>query len=219
MPSLLGAATRLLLVLALSAAGETVHHYQASQSAALLAWKRSLGDPVALSTWTETSRACDAWRGVTCDAAGHVTSIRLGNVGLNGGLALDLAAFPALAAVDLHGNNLGGAIPPEFVRGRSGISYLDLSGNAFTGPIPDALPKSLKHLNLTGNAFTGPIPVSLARMALQDLHIGFNNISGGVPEFLGSMLQLKSLVLGWNPLGPWGVAPLCSRQALHAAAP
>lgn len=81
MPSFLGVAARLLLVLALSAVGETVYDYQASsQSAALLAWKRSLGEPVALSTWTEASTACDAWRGIDCDAAGHVTSIRLGNV-------------------------------------------------------------------------------------------------------------------------------------------
>lgn len=123
-------------------------------------------------------------------------------------LALDLAAFPALADLDLHGNNLGGAIPLEFVRGRSNISYLDLSGNAFTGPIPDALPKSLQYLNLTDNAFMGPIPVSLVRMALQDLHLGFNNISGGVPEFLGSILQLKSLELGWNPTPLGGGSPL-----------
>ncbi|PWZ04296.1 hypothetical protein Zm00014a_042254 [Zea mays] len=86
----------LLVILALAALAANAAT-PASPADALLAWKSSLGNPAALSTWTNATQVsiCTTWRGVACDAAGRVVSLRLRGLGLTGGLdALEPGRVP-----------------------------------------------------------------------------------------------------------------------------
>jgi Leucine-rich repeat (LRR) protein len=128
--------------------------------------------------------------------------------------------MPTVVFLWLYLNYLNGSFP-EFVLRSSNVTYLDLSQNTFSGPIPDSLPErlpNLRWLNLSANALSGKIPESLARLTrLQDLHVGVNGLSGGIPEFLGSMSQLRVLELGGTPA--WRAVPAGSWPAQDAAAP
>jgi Leucine-rich repeat (LRR) protein len=137
-----------------------------SQEDTLLAWKSSLGDPPALSTWTNATAACAGWRGVTCDTSGRVTSLRLRGLVLAGTLdALDAAALPTLAELDLNGNSLEGTIPAGLSRLRA-LATLDLGSNALNGSIPPQLGdlSGLVELRLYHNNLAGAIPHQLSRL-------------------------------------------------------
>jgi Leucine-rich repeat (LRR) protein len=141
-PSRLLLAAPLLAILALAAVAANANAATPPSPAdALLAWKSNLGDPAALSTWTNATQVsiCTTWRGVACDAAGRVVSLRLRGLGLTGGLdELDPAAFPSLTSLDLKDNNLAGAIPASFSQ-LPALSTLDLGSNGLNGTIPPQL--------------------------------------------------------------------------------
>ncbi|MCO5560708.1 hypothetical protein L7F22_014326 [Adiantum nelumboides] len=100
--------------------------------------------------------------------------------------------------IQLTSNKLTGNIPSSF---QGKISMLLLSGNLFTGEMPDGLGKlPLRHLNLSRNHLSGPIPSSLADtkcFALLDL--SYNNLSGPLPSSLGNLNQLSSFNVSYNP--------------------
>ncbi|XP_066314938.1 leucine-rich repeat protein 1-like [Miscanthus floridulus] len=98
-----------------------------SQRGALLAWKSSLGDTAALSTWSRATPTC-SWRGVAGNNGGAATMLRLRDLGLSG----------SLSTLDLNGNNLAGAIPSNISRLRA-LASLDLGSNGFNGTIPPQL--------------------------------------------------------------------------------
>ena len=59
-------------------------------------------------------------------------------------------------------------------------------------------------LYLGGNDLTGPIPDELGSLLkLESLDLGGNDLTGPVPSWLGNLVQLRFLFLGGNPLtGP-----------------
>lgn len=153
-----------LLVILLSAGAANA----ATEAEALLAWKASLDRPLpdALSTWAKPAGLCSSWKGVSCDAAGRVDSLALRGLGLAGTLdKLDAAALPALAALDLNGNNFVGAIPAGLSRLRS-LATLDLGSNGFNGSIPPQLAdlSGLVELRLYNNNLADAIPHQLSRL-------------------------------------------------------
>ncbi|KAJ0794802.1 putative non-specific serine/threonine protein kinase [Helianthus annuus] len=61
----------------------------------------------------------------------------------------------------VRNNRLGG----QFPCGTNSFTFLDISQNHFSGPIPSCLvSESLMHLHLGSNAFTGPIPNSFCNL-------------------------------------------------------
>ncbi|GLJ54628.1 hypothetical protein SUGI_1173580 [Cryptomeria japonica] len=65
------------------------------------------------------------------------------------------------------------------------LEHLNLSHNAFEGPIPDALGKlqNLESVDLSFNFLSGTIPTSLAKMkVLRYFNACFNNLTGEVPK-------------------------------------
>lgn len=171
---------------------------QHGEAESLLRWKSTLSAAASaspLTTWSPatSSSACSSWRGVTCDAAGHVAELSLPGAGLHGELrALDLAAFPALAKLDLRRNNITAGVVAANVSTRaSNLTYLDLSDNAFAGHILDVLPLSpgtlqqLSYLNLSSNGLYGPILRSLSAMGKMTVFdVSRNRLNSDIPSEL-----------------------------------
>ncbi len=143
------------------------------------------------------------WCGVTV-ANGRVTRLELAGVGLNNGirklgvltghhkLAM-LGDLTGLTYLDLSGNDLSSALPPELDQ-LTGLTHLDLSGNAFRGDIskqnPDH-PRGIKWQNL----------VNLVELDLSDnRRSGQHGLSGRIPAELGSLPNLTVLDLSGNNL-------------------
>ena len=115
-----------------------------------------------------------------------------------------LATLTELRYLDLSGNQLRGAIPPELGDlSPLGLVSLDLSANQLNGTIPAELGdlSSLNVLHLNDNQLTGEIPAELGDLgSLTDLSLGNNGLSGAIPASLGDLSSLIALYLNDNQL-------------------
>ncbi|KAK1613939.1 hypothetical protein QYE76_019456 [Lolium multiflorum] len=168
---------------------------------ALLAWKASLVAPATLSGWSRNVTVC-SWVGVVCDAI-SVVELALPGLGLSGGLAtLYMPALPALALLDLNGNNLVGDIPASISRLRS-LQVLDLGNNRFSGSIPPELGdlSRLFHVQLSHNNLAGDIPHQLCRLlSIKGLDLSNNRLSGELPACWCNLQALQFIDLSQNQL-------------------
>ncbi|GMH03001.1 hypothetical protein Nepgr_004840 [Nepenthes gracilis] len=205
------------------------------EAESLIKWKSSLHsrNQSFLSSWTlpvnstTTIASPCHWLGIGCDGNGSVTRLNLTSVGLTGTLDdFDFSSLPNLAYLDLHDNNLFGAIPPS-ITNMTRLTSLHLGSNQFTGNIPQELGKmaDLEVLNFISNFLSGPIPSSLGNLtnlsllilgnnqlvgfipkelgnlkSLTELRVNLNNLTGSIPASLGSLAGLKVLSLYGNQL-------------------
>ena len=115
------------------------------------------------------------WRGVETDAFGRVARLDLG--GRREGETGEWLR---------HG--LRGPVPPELGR-LSGLTSLNLRGNALAGPIPPELGNlaALEELWLDDNALEGAIPPELGALAaLEELWLDNNRLEGAIPRNWGA---------------------------------
>jgi len=138
---------------------------------------------------------------------GNLTELdqfELTDQGLSGALPASLALLTKMVRLDFRHNRLSGSLQP-FI-GMKQLNFLNLEGDAISGPIPDAVGQltSLTNLELTGNALNGPIPASLGQLShLQKLWLDANQLEGSIPAEIGSLGALLELRLGGNNLaGP-----------------
>ncbi|KAI3684322.1 hypothetical protein L6452_33544 [Arctium lappa] len=101
-----------------------------------------------------------------------------------------------LSELVVSNNHLEGRFPC----GTTSFSFLDISLNSFSGPIPSCLYfQDMKHLHLGSNRFTGSIPNAFCNLTrVLTLDIGNNSLSGKIPEFLGNLTELRILILRNN---------------------
>lgn len=81
------------------------------------------------------------------------------------------------------------------------LQKLDLSGNYFTGGIPDSFSylTRVQQLGLSGNSFSGSVPDSLGALSsLEELYLDNNNLEGTIPSSLNGLVNLKRLELQGN---------------------
>ncbi|GAV89028.1 Pkinase domain-containing protein/LRR_1 domain-containing protein/LRR_4 domain-containing protein/LRR_7 domain-containing protein/LRR_6 domain-containing protein/LRR_8 domain-containing protein [Cephalotus follicularis] len=134
-----------------------------------------------------------------------------------------------ISSLDLSHRNLSGIIPDE-IKYLSGLIHLNLSGNAFDGPLQAAIfdltelrtldishnsfnstfppgiskLKFLRILNVYSNSLTGPLPQEFDRLHyLEQLNLGGSYFEGEIPVSYGRIPRLKFLDLAGNSLqGP-----------------
>ncbi|KAG0560911.1 hypothetical protein KC19_9G023900 [Ceratodon purpureus] len=175
---------------------------------ALLAIRESIHvDPFgALANWSAEANSsyCNTWMGVSCDDTGHVISIELTDLMLNGTLNPTIGNLMHLSYLNLSGNSLYGELPLDLMRCQS-LVVVDLSSNYLNGKILAGhlytLPK-LEFINLSYNMFNGLLPEvpEYSCVSLTNLKIAFTNLYGAIPSSLNRCKDLRALVLHSNEL-------------------
>uniref|UniRef100_A0A804R6K6 Uncharacterized protein n=1 Tax=Zea mays TaxID=4577 RepID=A0A804R6K6_MAIZE len=130
-----------------------------------------------------------------------VRALRLPSRNLTGAVSwAALANLSALAAVDLSGNALQGAIPGGFWRAPS-LRAVDVSRNQLGGALRVEPNPQLQSLNVSGNRFTGVDGVE-GLSGLVALDVSTNRIRA-VPRGLRRLTRLKRLDLSSNGMRGW----------------
>ncbi|XP_037411063.1 receptor-like protein EIX1 [Triticum dicoccoides] len=105
-----------------------------------------------------------------------------------------------LQKLDLSGNNFTGTLP-NIISDFSKLSILSLSNNNLVGPIPPQLGNltCLTSLELYSNHLNGSIPPELGALtSLTSLDIRRNDLTGSIPAELGNLRYLTELRLSYN---------------------
>ncbi|KAF8643058.1 hypothetical protein HU200_067004 [Digitaria exilis] len=148
-----------------------------------------------------------------------VRDLRLPSRNLTGAVSWSaLANLSALAALDLSGNALQGAIPGGFWRAPS-LRAVDLSGNQLGGALRVEAPNTrLLYLNISRNRFTGVDGLE-ALSGLVALDVSANRIRA-VPPGLRRLARVKQLDLSGNAMQgrfPGDLPPLAGVRSLNVS--
>ncbi|KAK4341941.1 hypothetical protein RND71_037757 [Anisodus tanguticus] len=171
------------------------------QSQTLLAWKKTLNSSNdVLTTWDDANKSPCYWFGIHCNTKGHVVSISLKSVDLQGPLPSNFQPLKFLNTLVLSSTNLSGPIPKEFGDYLE-LSLLDISDNSITGTIPQELCRltKLQILSLSSNFLEGDIPYDIGNLSrLEKILIYDNQISGEIPKGIGKLNNLEQFRAGGN---------------------
>ncbi|XP_059663975.1 receptor-like protein 7 [Cornus florida] len=112
-----------------------------------------------------------------------------------------LCNVSSLLILDLSYNNMSGIIPQCLGSETESLKFLNLRNNKLCGPIPQGYKNGtqLTKINLSQNQLEGPVPRSLANCTiLESLDLGNNHINDVFPFWLGTLYELKVLILRFN---------------------
>ncbi|XP_073152074.1 uncharacterized protein [Henckelia pumila] len=138
------------------------------------------------------------------DSLNHCKSlqrIRVQKNRLSGEISPEFTALPLVYFLDLSSNKLFGRID-----GRKWdmpqLQMLNLAKNELFGELPVSFgSKKLENMDLSGNKFSGGIPQSIGRFSqLMELKLSENELVGGIPDQLSYCKKLVSLDLSHNHL-------------------
>jgi Leucine-rich repeat (LRR) protein len=169
---------------------------------ALRAFARNLA-PAADALWPYSAGCC-AWAGVSCDAGGRVSALRLPARGLAG--PLRPPALPFLRDLDLSRNALTGAAAAVLAALPGTLRAANLSSNLLHGALPALLPPRLDALDASNNSISGALAPDLCAgaPALRVLDLSANRLAGALPSNASSpppcAATLRELALAGNAL-------------------
>ncbi|XP_019090928.1 PREDICTED: receptor-like protein 12 [Camelina sativa] len=138
----------------------------------------------------------------------NLQQLDLSNNKIKGQIPDWLWRLPELSFVDLSNNSLSGFSGSLKVSPESQISNVDLSSNAFQGPLFIPSSKHLQYFFGSKNNFTGEIPRSVCGLSsLKVLYLSNNNLNGSIPRCLETLVMssLSDLILRNNKLS--GILP------------
>ncbi|KAK6134968.1 hypothetical protein DH2020_031287 [Rehmannia glutinosa] len=121
----------------------------------------------------------------------HVTNIQLKGLNLTGTLPVEFTNLSHLQVLDLSRNYLNGSIPTIF--GQLRLVALSLLGNRFSGTIPEEIGDitTLEDLVLEDNLLEGNLPANLGSLSnLRRLLLSANNFNGTIPVTFGNLRNL-----------------------------
>ncbi|CAI9753110.1 unnamed protein product [Fraxinus pennsylvanica] len=104
-----------------------------------------------------------------------------------------------LKHLDLSSNKFVGDVE-DSLSGCGKLSFLNLTNNKLTGTVPKLPSGSMQYLHLKENGFQGVFPPFLSDLCstLVKLDLSFNNLTGTVPESLGTCSALVFLDISSN---------------------
>ncbi|MQM01080.1 hypothetical protein Taro_033831 [Colocasia esculenta] len=179
----------LLLLLSSLPTALSAARCNAADKRALLRFKKALGNPYTIITWTADTDCCRHWLAMECDPdTGRVTSIDISYSEAAGPLPADVGDLPYLTTLILRKSpNVTGTFPPALTK-LTNLKMLWMDGNSLSGPLPDFLGRmaKLEYINLSFNKITGSIPPSLGKLPkLQTIFLDRNRLTGTIPESIG----------------------------------
>ncbi|KAF3434377.1 hypothetical protein FNV43_RR25480 [Rhamnella rubrinervis] len=129
---------------------------------------------------------------------------------LNGEVSHLFCNMSSLYHFRLSNNNLSGMVPHCLGNSSTSLSVLSLGNNSFHGVIPQICSNnsrsasSLRLIDLSHNKFQGQLPRSWSNcMVLEGIVVSNNQLVDTFPSWLGSLPELRLLVLHYN--GFYGV--------------
>ncbi|XP_022984210.1 probable inactive receptor kinase At2g26730 [Cucurbita maxima] len=174
----------ILLFGSVAAQVDTLVGFNGDERDALYALKATFNNSFLNRNWTGThchNNQPPLWFGLRC-VDGRVTALSLDSLGLVGNTNVNaLSKFTELSALSLKNNSLSGNVF-DFSSNKK-MKAIDLSSNAFDGPIPLSLVSlsSLESLQLQNNRLTGSIP-ELNQSSLTVFNVSNSNLSGSIPR-------------------------------------
>ncbi|KAK9664570.1 hypothetical protein RND81_14G052500 [Saponaria officinalis] len=177
----------------------------------LLQIKSHFNNASPFTTWHPDRDCCVTWSVVECDTHGRVTTLAFDfSDDVVGEIPPVIGNLPFLQVLVLS-NMPQWRYPSDIIKINShlnfldfsGLTFIDLSENSFSGPIPSSLGQlnKLQSVNLGSNQLSGPIPASLGRIkTLTHLYLYINNLTGPLPSSLGSLPNLNELGIYQNKL-------------------
>ncbi|KAK4259949.1 hypothetical protein QN277_006225 [Acacia crassicarpa] len=159
----------------------------------------ALGSPP-LQGWKTTGGdpCAELWQGVSC-VFSNITQLTLRGMNLGGELGSNLN-FPSIIEIDLSNNRIRGPIPSALP---PTLRILSLSSNQLNGSVPEALSSltQLSDLSLNNNLLGGQIPDVFQQLTgLINIDLSANNLSGQLPPSMGSLSLLSTLHMQNNEL-------------------
>jgi hypothetical protein len=133
--------------------------------------------------------------------ASSLEELDLSRNAFTGRVPPQVASLAALTRMELQHNRLAGSLPRmETMRS---LAHLDVSGNALSGPLLDALPRQVVSVVARDNSLSGPLRAAAFRAlpAMQVLDLTGNALTGAVPGAAFEHPALEQLRLGSNRLG------------------
>ncbi|CAN1139571.1 Probable LRR receptor-like serine/threonine-protein kinase At3g47570 [Linum perenne] len=131
----------------------------------------------------------------------NLQGLLLGGNQLSGHIPASFGNLSKLNKLDVANNLLEGTIPLSLGSCQQ-LNFLDVSSNKLTGEIPVEIFKisSLSAgLYLSGNSFSGSLPDEIGNLEnLEVLDMSYNNLSGGIPKSTGECKNLKTLYMQGN---------------------
>ncbi|KAJ9561050.1 hypothetical protein OSB04_006210 [Centaurea solstitialis] len=126
----------------------------------------------------------------------HLRRLDIGSNYFTGMLPHWISNMSALSELVVRNNSFEG----QFPCGTASFTFLDISHNYFSGPLPSCSNfQFIGHLHLGSNRFTGSIPNVFRNLTnILTLDIGDNFLSGRIPEFHGNLSNLRILILRNN---------------------
>ena len=170
--------------------------------AALVALYEATGGPYwAYSENWLSDAPLGEWHGVSVDAEGRVTRLRLVRNGLSGAIPPEIGDLTELQYLTLAENpRLSGSVPSTLGRLHS-LQILWLNYNRLSGPIPPELGNLIRltRLSIGGNRMSGPVPGSFLDLsALQNFWFGDNEslCAPGRADFVAWLEGLQGMSRG-----------------------